>query len=98
MPPKAIKTFEEEIFYEYAKLISRAAFSGAINFKMLLEASRGAAWMYPVRNRNDLAPPSPMGRGRKHGNRLTQARTVETAVVQEVRRFRAGIKDDKNVF
>jgi HNH endonuclease len=32
MPPKYVKTIEEEIFYEYAKLVSRAAFGGTINY------------------------------------------------------------------
>jgi hypothetical protein len=32
MPPHYVKTIEEEIFYEYAKLICRAAFDGAINY------------------------------------------------------------------
>jgi hypothetical protein len=32
MPPKYVKTIEEEILYEYAKLISRSAFNGAIKY------------------------------------------------------------------
>lgn len=31
MPPKYVKTIREEIFYEYAKLISRSAFKGELN-------------------------------------------------------------------
>lgn len=31
MPPGYVRTVEEEIFYEYAKLISRSAFGGKIN-------------------------------------------------------------------
>jgi hypothetical protein len=32
MPPKYVKTIQEEIFYEYAKLMSRSAFKGKINY------------------------------------------------------------------
>ena len=32
MPPKYVKTIQEELFYEYAKLISRAVFDGKINY------------------------------------------------------------------
>jgi 5-methylcytosine-specific restriction endonuclease McrA len=32
MPPHYVTTIEEEIFYEYAKLISRSAFEGRINY------------------------------------------------------------------
>lgn len=32
MPPKYVKTIREEILYEYAKLISRSAFEGKINY------------------------------------------------------------------
>lgn len=32
MPPKYVKTIEQELFYEYAKLISRAAFNGEIKY------------------------------------------------------------------
>jgi hypothetical protein len=32
MPPKYVKTIQEELFYEYAKLISRARFNGQINY------------------------------------------------------------------
>jgi hypothetical protein len=32
MPPKYVKTIGQELFYEYAKLISRSAFDGAINY------------------------------------------------------------------
>jgi len=32
MPPKYVKTIREEIFYEYAKLISRSVFDGRINY------------------------------------------------------------------
>ncbi|MDK2859482.1 MAG: hypothetical protein PWP25_668 [Sphaerochaeta sp.] len=32
MPPKYVKTMQEELFYEYAKLISRSAFNGKINY------------------------------------------------------------------
>lgn len=31
MPPKFVKTIREEIFYEYAKLMSRSAFQGSLN-------------------------------------------------------------------
>jgi hypothetical protein len=31
MPPKYVRTIREEILYEYAKLISRSAFSGELN-------------------------------------------------------------------
>jgi hypothetical protein len=37
MPPKSIKTIEEEIFYEYAKLVSRAAFKGRINYGFVMD-------------------------------------------------------------
>lgn len=32
MPPKYVKSIEEEIFYEYAKLMSRSAFNGQIQY------------------------------------------------------------------
>ncbi|MFA5240662.1 MAG: hypothetical protein WC476_13280 [Phycisphaerae bacterium] len=32
MPPFYVKTIKEEILYEYAKLISRSAFKGSINY------------------------------------------------------------------
>lgn len=32
MPPKYVKTIEEEIYYEYAKLMSRSAFKGKIEY------------------------------------------------------------------
>lgn len=32
MPPGYVKTIEDEIFYEYAKLISRSAFQGRLNY------------------------------------------------------------------
>ena len=32
MPPGYVRTIEEEIFYEYAKLISRSAFKGVLNY------------------------------------------------------------------
>ena len=32
MPPPYVRTLKEEIFYEYAKLISRSVFGGAINY------------------------------------------------------------------
>lgn len=32
MPPPYVKTIKEEIFYEYAKLISRSVFKGRINY------------------------------------------------------------------
>lgn len=32
MPPSYVKTIEEEILYEYAKLISRSVFGGRINY------------------------------------------------------------------
>ncbi len=31
MPPKYVKTIQEEIYYEYAKLISRSAYAGELN-------------------------------------------------------------------
>lgn len=34
MPPRYVKTIEEEIFYEYAKLISRSAF-GKVNYQFV---------------------------------------------------------------
>jgi hypothetical protein len=35
MPPKYVKTIQEELFYEYAKLISRSAFEGKINYRFV---------------------------------------------------------------
>ncbi|MFQ5895501.1 MAG: HNH endonuclease [Nitrospinota bacterium] len=35
MPPAYVKTIREEIFYEYAKLISRSVFSGHINYRFV---------------------------------------------------------------
>lgn len=35
MPPGYVKTIREEIFYEYAKLISRSVFDGKINYKFV---------------------------------------------------------------
>ncbi len=35
MPPAYVKTVREEIFYEYAKLISRSAFGGVINYRFV---------------------------------------------------------------
>ncbi|MFH0772323.1 MAG: hypothetical protein V1933_06860 [Candidatus Omnitrophota bacterium] len=32
MPPPYVKTIKEEILYEYAKLISRSAFKGKLNY------------------------------------------------------------------
>jgi len=32
MPPPYVKTIKEEILYEYAKLISRSALKGSINY------------------------------------------------------------------
>ncbi|MDR3608945.1 MAG: HNH endonuclease signature motif containing protein [Ignavibacteriaceae bacterium] len=32
MPPKYVKTIQEEIYYEYAKLISRSAFNGNLQY------------------------------------------------------------------
>jgi hypothetical protein len=32
MPPKYVKTIQEEIYYEYAKLISRSAFNGSLQY------------------------------------------------------------------
>ncbi|HUI93621.1 MAG TPA: HNH endonuclease [Chitinivibrionales bacterium] len=32
MPPRYVHTIEQELFYEYAKLMSRSAFNGAINY------------------------------------------------------------------
>ncbi len=35
MPPGYVRNIEEEIFYEYAKLISRSVFSGIINYRFV---------------------------------------------------------------
>jgi hypothetical protein len=35
LPPRYIKTIEEEILYEYAKLISRTVFGGRINYRFI---------------------------------------------------------------
>lgn len=35
MPPPYVKTIEEEILYEYAKLISRSVFAGRINYRFV---------------------------------------------------------------
>lgn len=35
MPPGYVKTIEEEIFYEYAKLISRSTMGGRINYRFV---------------------------------------------------------------
>jgi len=35
MPPGYVRTIREEIFYEYAKLISRSVFDGKINYKFV---------------------------------------------------------------
>ena len=35
MPPAYVKTIEEEILYEYAKLISRSVFGGQINYRFV---------------------------------------------------------------
>jgi len=35
LPPGYVKTIEEEIFYEYAKLISRTVFNGKINYRFV---------------------------------------------------------------
>ncbi len=35
MPPRYVKTIQEELFYEYAKLISRSAFKGKINYRFV---------------------------------------------------------------
>jgi hypothetical protein len=35
VPPGYVRTVEEEIFYEYAKLISRSAFDGRINYRFV---------------------------------------------------------------
>lgn len=35
MPPKYVRTIREEILYEYAKLISRSAFGGQINYRFV---------------------------------------------------------------
>lgn len=32
MPPKYVKTIQEELFHEYAKLISRSVFKGKVNY------------------------------------------------------------------
>ncbi|MGO9569853.1 MAG: HNH endonuclease, partial [Desulfomonilaceae bacterium] len=32
MPPKYVKTIQEEIYYEYGKLMSRRAYAGKLNF------------------------------------------------------------------
>lgn len=32
MPPKYVKTIREKLFYEYAKLISRSAFNGQLQY------------------------------------------------------------------
>lgn len=35
MPPAYVRTIREELLYEYAKLISRSAFNGEINYKFV---------------------------------------------------------------
>ena len=35
MPPEYVKTIQEELFYEYAKLISCSAFKGKINYRFV---------------------------------------------------------------
>ncbi len=35
MPPPYVRTIKEEIFYEYAKLISRSVFTGQINYRFV---------------------------------------------------------------
>jgi len=35
MPPPYVRTIREEIFYEYAKLISRSVFGGQINYRFV---------------------------------------------------------------
>ena len=37
MPPKYVKTIREEILYEYAKLISRSAFQGNLNYGFITD-------------------------------------------------------------
>jgi len=37
MPPGYVKTIEEEILYEYAKLISRTVFRGQINYRFVYD-------------------------------------------------------------
>ena len=37
MPPPYVKTIEDEIFYEYAKLISRTVFEGKINYRFVTD-------------------------------------------------------------
>ena len=37
MPPPYVKTLREEILYEYAKLISRSAFAGEINYRFVAD-------------------------------------------------------------
>ncbi len=36
MPPKYVKTMREELFYEYAKLISRTVFNGQLNYGFII--------------------------------------------------------------
>ena len=37
MPPPYVQTIEDEIFYEYAKLISRSVFGGEINYRFVTD-------------------------------------------------------------
>jgi hypothetical protein len=37
MPPRYVKTIREEILYEYAKLISRSAFGGELNYGFITD-------------------------------------------------------------
>jgi hypothetical protein len=41
MPPRYVKTIREEIFYEYAKLMSRSAFQGEINYGFVTDRFKG---------------------------------------------------------
>jgi len=37
MPPKYVKSIREEILYEYAKLMSRTVFKGALNYGFITD-------------------------------------------------------------
>lgn len=37
MPPRYVRTIREELFYEYAKLISRSVFDGQINYRFVAD-------------------------------------------------------------